>query len=214
MKILFLVLLLILSFLIYSCQKKDDLPPVLTLNGSDSVAIALNSNYNDEGAFATDEKDGNITANIYIVNTVNENKIGEYTVTYSVIDKAGNEAKPLTRRVLVYNQGYIYSGYYALKETQVYPLNKTCQYEIAANVDSTINYGLVFSSFACNFSQLVFMQTQNPTVILPYQVLADATSSFSIQGNGTINDTLISINYTLTKNDSTELWNATFKRLK
>jgi hypothetical protein len=214
MKILYSTLVLLLSVFIFSCEKKDDLPPILTLNGNDSVAVILNSKYKDEGAFATDEKDGNITANIFIVNTVNEDKIGVYTVTYSVVDKAGNEAKPLTRWVLVYNQGYTYSGYYALKETQIYPGSETCQYQIAANADSTRNYGLVFSSLACNFGQPVFAQIQNSTIILPFQLLANTVSSFSIQGNGTINDTLISINYTLTENDSTELWNATFEKLK
>ena len=178
------------------------------------MSIILNSVYNDAGATATDETDGNISSNIYIDNQVNEDKIGEYTVTYQVVDQAGNEANPITRWVSVYNEGYIYSGNYSLKETRVYPSNAVCQYDIATNVDSTINFGLIFSSFACDFGVPVFAQVSDTTIILPYQVMADSLTSLSLQGHGYINDSLIYIDYTLTKNDSTELWNATFERLK
>jgi hypothetical protein len=207
----FIILIIII---IIGCQKKDDLPPILTLNGEDTLYVVLNSEYDDPGAVATDETDGNITSNVYTGSIVNVDEIGEYTVIYKVVDQAGNEAKPLTRWIFVYNQGYIYSGYYSLKETQVYPESITCQYEIATNVDSTINFGLIFSSFACDYGEMVFAQVSDTTIVLPYQVLADSLISFSIQGNGYINDSLIYINYTLTKNNTTELWNTTFERLK
>ena len=87
------------------------------------IVHILNSVYNDAGATATDETDGNISSNIYIDNQVNEDKIGEYPVTYRVVDQAGNEANPITRWVSVYNEGYIYSGNYSLQETRVYPSN-------------------------------------------------------------------------------------------
>jgi hypothetical protein len=214
MKNLSLILLIFISFLIFGCEKKDETPPILTLKDSDTLVHVLNTKYNDPGATATDETDGNITANIFAKNEVNENKIGEYSVTYEVIDKAGNEAKPIVRRVFVYNEGYIYSGLYSLKETQIYPGNETCQYNIATNVDSTVNYGLTFSSIACNFGKILFAQAIDTTIVLPYQVVEDSLTKFSLQGNGYINDSLININYTLTKSNSTELWNATFERLK
>lgn len=212
MKILFPTLLFIFLIIIMSCQKKDDLAPLLTLKGSDSIVHNLNSKYVDEGATATDETDGNISSNIYIDNQVNENKIGGYTVTYHVVDQAGNEANPITRWVSVKNQGEIYSGYYSLKETQFYPSTAVCQFDIATNVDSTINFGLTFSSFACDFGEMVFAQVSDTSIILPYQVIADSVTSFTLQGSGFINDSIININYTLTKNNIPELWNATFER--
>jgi hypothetical protein len=214
MKVIYQVLIIIFLIVFFACQKKDEIPPVLTLKGQDSLNVILNTVYTDPGATATDETDGNVSSDIYTKSTVDENKIGEYTVTYYVVDEAGNEAKPLTRWVFVYNQGYIYSGYYTVNETRVYPENFNCQYEIATNVDSTINYGLVFSNFACNFGNRVFAQVVDTTIILPYQVLEDSLSSFIVQGNGYINDSLIYLNYTLTKSNSTELWNASFERLK
>jgi len=212
MKILTPILLFIFLIIIMSCQKKDDLPPLLTLKGSDTIVHILNSKYTDEGATATDETDGNISSNIYIDNRVNENKIGEYTVTYYVVDQAGNEANPINRWVSVKNQGDIYSGYYSLKEIQLYPSNALCQYDIATNVDSTRNFGLMFSNFACSFNQAVFAQVSDTNIILPYQVIADSVTSFTLTGSGFINDSIININYTLTKNNIPEFWNATFER--
>jgi hypothetical protein len=214
MKNILPVLFLIFSVIFFGCQKNDTNPPILTLNQSDTIFHILNAKYNDAGATATDEIDGNITSNIYVDNLVNENKIGEYTVTYHVIDKAGNEAKPLTRWVFVYNQGYIYSGYYSLKETNVYPENNICQYDVFINTDSAINYGLTFNSFACNFGIPVFAQVSDTVIVLPFQILDDSNASFNLQGNGYINDTLIHINYTLTKGNSIELWDASFERYK
>jgi hypothetical protein len=212
MKTAISVLLIIFSVMILGCQKKDDLPPTLTLLGGDSINHVLNSPYNDPGATATDERDGNITSKIYIDSQVNIDKIGEYLVTYSVVDEAGNEARPIKRYVFVYNQGYIYSGYYSLKETQLFPQNNECQYNVAINVDSTINFGLSFSNFACSFNQPVFAQVNDTTIILPFQFIGDSLTSFTLQGNGYINDSIININYTLNRNIITELWNSTFER--
>jgi hypothetical protein len=214
MKIFIPVLFLIIIIGLFSCKVNDDIPPILTLTDSDTLYHALNAAYVDKGAKALDDTDGDISKNIYIDNQVDENKIGEYTMTYHVIDQAGNEAQPLTRWVFVYNQGYVFTGNYSLKETQVYPENLNCQYEIATNVDSTINFGLTFSSFACNFGDPVFAQVNDTTIILPYQILADSLTSLILQGHGYINDSLIYINYTLTKSNSYETWNATFERLK
>ncbi len=107
--------------MIFSCNEADDVGPIITMNGSDSVRHVLNTIYIDQGATATDETDGNVTDNIYVDNLVNENLVGVYTVTYKVIDEAGNEAKEAVRRVYVYNEGEIYNGYYTLTEIKTFP---------------------------------------------------------------------------------------------
>jgi len=80
---------------------QDTEAPTLTLNGDDNITIKLNEKYTDAGATANDNVDGNITKNIKVVNPVDTNKTGTYTVTYNVKDKAGNEAEELTRQVNV-----------------------------------------------------------------------------------------------------------------
>jgi len=79
----------------------DVTAPMITLNGATPVSIVRGSVYNDAGATAADNVDGNITANIATVNPVNTAIVGAYTVTYDVSDAAGNAATQVTRTVNV-----------------------------------------------------------------------------------------------------------------
>jgi hypothetical protein len=75
--------------------------PVITLLGESEVSLELGSIYTDTGATAVDNIDGDITGSIEIVNNVDINTVGTYTVTYNVSDAAGNSAIPVLRRVMV-----------------------------------------------------------------------------------------------------------------
>lgn len=79
----------------------DVTAPVITLLGSTPVNVTQNTSYVDAGATASDNLDGNITANIVTVNPVNTAVVGPYTVTYNVNDSAGNPATQITRTVNV-----------------------------------------------------------------------------------------------------------------
>ena len=76
----------------------DTVPPVITLNGDVNITLKVGDTYTEEGARATDDKDGNVS--IVIKGTVDTSKAGIYTVTYSAKDSAGNEATA-TRTVTV-----------------------------------------------------------------------------------------------------------------
>jgi len=78
----------------------DTQKPVITLNGGD-VTLTVGETYTDAGATATDNKDGNITADITVSSTVDTNTAGTYTVTYNVSDTAGNAAEAVKRTVTV-----------------------------------------------------------------------------------------------------------------
>ena len=78
----------------------DDIPPVITLNGSESMLIYLNDTYTEKGAKAEDEKDGDLTEKIVIQGSVDTSKEGSYTITYTVSDNSGNEANK-TRKINV-----------------------------------------------------------------------------------------------------------------
>ena len=202
-----------LIFIMFSCQENDDVPPVITLTGADSVTHVLNELYIDQGATAIDETDGNISSNIYIDNQVDENKLGKYWVTYKAVDEAGNEALPVSRYVRVINLGWIYMGNYLLTENQVCPNQETCQYQVITTTDSTINFRLLFNTMVCDFGQEVYADVYDATILLPYQLIQDSVSSMYLQGNGTINDSVIFIEYTKTTDTSTSLWNAEFIKL-
>ncbi|MCD4730747.1 MAG: DUF5011 domain-containing protein [Bacteroidales bacterium] len=204
---------ILLIIVVISCNKTDDTPPIIFMNGADTLVNVLNHPYTDEGATATDETDGNITNTIYTENLVDENKVGWYTVTYKVIDEAGNEAAPVTRAVFVYNEAYIYEDDYQLTEIQQYPNPTTCNYDIFTRIDSTVNYRIVFENFACDFGQPLYADVYDSLLLIPFQIISDSLSSLGIQGSGSISDTLMQLDYTL-KNDSImSLWEAEFIRL-
>ena len=81
----------------------DTTKPVIALLGADPQTIEFGSIYNDPGATATDAVDDNdeLTTQIAAVSTVDTGTVGDYTVTYTVSDKATNAATPVIRMVTV-----------------------------------------------------------------------------------------------------------------
>ena len=84
---------------------KDKEAPKIELIGGEQVYVNLGSEFNDPGVKVIDNCDGEIK-DVKTEGSVNTNQVGDYTITYSVTDKAGNEAKA-TRKVIVSN-GVIY----------------------------------------------------------------------------------------------------------
>lgn len=94
--VVFIVFSLIILF---SCNK-DNNPPVITVTGFNPYIhciiqlqdTTIYSEYIDAGATAVDEEDGDLTSAISTSSNVDIHLTGTYFVTYSVKDKAGNEA--------------------------------------------------------------------------------------------------------------------------
>ena len=70
----------------------DLTPPVITILGNNPETVFQNTVYTDAGATALDDVDGDVTANIFVSNMVDTATLGTYTVTYDVVDQAGNVA--------------------------------------------------------------------------------------------------------------------------
>ena len=80
----------------------DTIAPVITLVGASTINLNVGDVYTEQGATASDDKDGDITASIVTAgDTVNTNTAGAYVVTYNVSDAAGNPATEVTRTVNV-----------------------------------------------------------------------------------------------------------------
>jgi len=76
--------------------------PVITLSGDNPQLIVEGDAYVEQNATAVDAEDGNITPNIVIdISDVNTNIIGDYIVTYNVVDSKGLAADEVTRSVIV-----------------------------------------------------------------------------------------------------------------
>ena len=83
----------------------DTTPPTITLLGENPVTITVGSTYDDAGATAYDNVDGDLTANIQTVSIVDTYGVGTYTVAYNVSDNAGNIADQVVRTVTVTDPG-------------------------------------------------------------------------------------------------------------
>jgi hypothetical protein len=62
--------------------------PVVTLNGSSTIEVMLNTEFVDPGATATDNEDG--TLPVVVTGTVDTNALGTYTRTYTATDSDSN----------------------------------------------------------------------------------------------------------------------------
>jgi hypothetical protein len=98
----------------------DTEKPVITLLGKNPDSLMLNTSYNDLGASALDNKDGNITAKIIRTSAVDSSKVGTYLISYKVSDMAGNKDS-ITRTVIVYKLTSINENELTYALVNVYP---------------------------------------------------------------------------------------------
>ena len=76
----------------------DITPPVITLNGNQNISITKGDTYNELGATAIDDVEGNV--NVTVSGEVDTSRVGTYTITYTAVDSAENRAT-LSRTVNV-----------------------------------------------------------------------------------------------------------------
>lgn len=98
------------------CGTEDLSTPTIVLEGDSPMTVVLGGTYTDPGFSATDDEDGDISANVVVDDSeVNTDEIGEYEVSYTVTDEAGNTGTE-TRivRVVVGKSNYL--GTYQVHE--------------------------------------------------------------------------------------------------
>jgi hypothetical protein len=80
----------------------DTVAPVITVQGDNPMDVEYGSTFNDPGATALDNVDGDLTSSIVVGgDTVNTSVLGDYVITYDVQDAAGNNAVQKSRTVHV-----------------------------------------------------------------------------------------------------------------
>src|ERR1700759_1742127 len=80
-----------------SCKKDDTTAPTITISGGNTYiqalpAIAGNGTFTAPTLTAADDVDGDVSGSVATSGTVDANTAGDYTVTYTVSDAAGNTA--------------------------------------------------------------------------------------------------------------------------
>ncbi len=68
----------------------DTTPPEITLSGSAEMTIQSGDSFTDPGYTAQDAGDGDVTVSVTTDGAVDPGTPGDYTITYSVTDSAGN----------------------------------------------------------------------------------------------------------------------------
>lgn len=98
----------------------DITKPVITLLGKNPDTLQRTTSYNDPGATALDDRDGNITSKITKVSLIDSSKTGSYSVTYTVKDLAGNTGTAV-RTVIVINKVGVNEVNTIANSIKVYP---------------------------------------------------------------------------------------------
>ena len=73
-------------------ENKDDILPTIELIGREEITLVKNSIYEEKGARATDNIDGDITDKIEIKGSVDTTNVNEYTIEYIIKDSSNNKA--------------------------------------------------------------------------------------------------------------------------
>lgn len=79
----------------------DKLPPIIQLLGETTMSLEVGNTYTEPGYTALDETDGDITSRVIISGNVDVATAGNYTLSYSVKDQAGNLSNIVTRNISV-----------------------------------------------------------------------------------------------------------------
>jgi hypothetical protein len=191
----------IASSLVFTSCKKDDLDaPTLTLLGADAT-IDLGDTYVDAGATANDANDGNITTSITKTGTVDATKVGTYTLTYAVSDKAGNAATEVKRTVKVKSDKL--AGVYNVSDvvTGSTPTsgNGTYTYSVTVSQSSTDYNKIILAGFMGIASASATATINGSVITVASQAVNGANPATSVSGTGTydgVTKKILSFQYT------------------
>lgn len=76
----------------YLTVERDTIAPALTVPGETEIAVGDTFDPMT-GVSAVDDKDGDLTTNVIVTGSVDTGKVGNYEITYSVSDAAGNKTE-------------------------------------------------------------------------------------------------------------------------
>jgi hypothetical protein len=192
--------------LMNGCTTEDTSKPTVTITNDDEahnrVEQFSNTAYTDPGATANDTEDGVLTTTVS--GSVNMNQAGEYPLTYSATDAAGNTASE-TRTVTV-DGGLFLAGNYTVEDFVGAASQGT--YPETITTSSTVYNKINFTKFGFYQNATVYGTIDGVTITIPSQTvncgLAPDNKNHTFSGSGTFtNSTTFTINFTDVSTDGT-----------
>ncbi|MDA0325718.1 MAG: choice-of-anchor J domain-containing protein [Bacteroidetes bacterium] len=179
----------------------DTTAPVIDLIGDNPQEINNGDAYTELGATATDDVDGDISANIVIDSSAVDTSVdGSYTVTYDVSDAAGNEATQVTRTVNVSTPLTCTN----LESFESFPpLDWTLTSSNTSNSITQSTSYAVTGSNSLRFSSYSSASTYDQYAVTPQLVTTagDQTISFYHKASSTFGDETFKVGWSTTGND-------------
>lgn len=80
---------------------RESSKPLISLIGSEVLNVQVGLRFDDPGAIATDQNDGEISTYIQVTGFYDTSTVGSYTLTYNVVNSQGVAADPVTRIINV-----------------------------------------------------------------------------------------------------------------
>jgi len=154
----------------------DTTPPVVTLNGAAELTLeAAVDSYEEAGATAMDACDGAIV--VAITGSVDTSAVGDYTLTYTATDAAGNSAQ-VTRQVHVVDTTppTIASN---VVSTALWPPNHTMHLILSGIAADDLNDGAVAPIIVVSSDEDANGQGDGNTEV-DYEVIETADGSFDV----------------------------------
>lgn len=176
-------LLVAVAIIFSSCGKEDLGAPTVSITGDNPYEMELGGTFTDPGATANDEEDGDLTSKIVVTGDVNAEKVDEYTLTYKVTDKAGNDGSA-TRKVRV-KSNKLAATY---RVTETFSDNSTYEYTQTVAQSSSDWNKLVLNGFGD------YGQSATTTLTVGSNGFTGANITFT-DNQGTVNITNISGTY-------------------
>jgi len=202
-----------------SCKKDDTTAPSLTIVGGNAQTQSLptnagNGTYVNPTATASDDVDGDISSSVQCAGTVNPNLAGDYTLTYTVSDAAGNTATEVVTVTIANDAQYI-DGNYNVRDSVSTAL--IFNYTMNITVSTTENGKIFFhtgtdqsTSSTVGFAD--YQQNTNinavvsgSSVTLPFQTATNignpATETHDFSGNGSVTSMTSPVAFRITYTD-------------
>lgn len=208
-QILSITALLLTSAMIFtSCNKEDVTAPTVTLLGDAAMTIYIGETFTDPGFKATDldgkDNESDATSMVVKTGTVDNTKSGDYVITYSATDEAGNKSTDVKRTVSVKHNAASIAGLYSVTESctgvSSSPFNSNITQAATTtkiNISNFGDYAIVVEGSIGG--------TNNTAVTIASQVIGGATFS----GSGTIDPDGKKLTISYSANDGVNTVNCT-----